>query len=522
MHSNTVPGGAQARQPTYLELIRRGARQHGPRTAVTYGDQSLSFAQVDALSSRLAHALHAAGVGQGSRVALLLGNGLYSVPLDFACVKGGLNRVPLNARLSLAEHVAMLGETGCTHLIFGEGLAPRARALREAMGGLDCLGLGAAFDGSADLLALAQGQPEQGPDIEVGPDDVVLTLFTSGTTGTLKAAQHTQASYAGICRNVLLNLLPATPGDAMLHAASMIHASGVFVLPFWLRGARTVILPGFEPGQFLATLQRERVTAINLVPTMLQMLLEHADFAKADVPALRYVIYGASPMPRAVLERAMAHWGRQRFWQYYGQTEVPLCLAVLRPEDHVDELIGSACGQPCIDVEMRLLDDQGRDVPAGEPGEITVRAPSAVAGYHGAPQLTAETFTPDGWVRTRDVGVLDACGFLHLKDRKSDMIISGGYNVYPLEVENALMTHPAVRECAVVGTPHDKWVETVTAVVVLRPGQSAEPQALMDHVAGQLASYKKPQRVVFAQEIPKTAVGKLNRRLLREQLRGQA
>lgn len=518
MHSNTVPGGAQARQPTYLELIRRGARQHGPRTAIVYGDQSLSFAQVDALSSRMAHALHASGLGQGTRVALLLGNGLYSVPLDFACAKAGLNRVPLNARLSLSEHVAMLRETGCTHLVFGEGLAQRAQELRDAMDGLACLGLGAALDGAADLLALTQGQPDHGPDIEAGPDDVVLTLFTSGTTGTLKAAQHTQSSYAGICRNVLLNLLPATPDDAMLHAASMIHASGVFVLPCWLRGARTVILPGFEPGQFLATLQRQRVTAINLVPTMLQMLLEHPDFAAADVSALRYVIYGASPMPRAVLERAMAHWGRQRFWQYYGQTEVPLCLAVLRPEDHVDGLLGSACGQPCIDVELRLLDGQGHDVPAGEPGEITVRAPSGVAGYYNAPQLTAETFTPDGWVRTRDVGVLDERGFLHLKDRKSDMIISGGYNVYPLEVENALMTHPAVRECAVVGTPHEKWVEAVTAVVVLRAGHAADPEALVAHVGQQLASYKKPQRVLFAEEIPKTAVGKLNRRLLRERL----
>ncbi|WP_034387992.1 class I adenylate-forming enzyme family protein [Comamonas composti] len=516
--ANTTLGGAQARQPTYLDLIRRGALEHGPRTAIVYGGQCMTFAEVDALSSRLAHALHASGVGQGARVGLLLNNGLYSVPLDFACVKGGLNRVPLNSRLSLAEHLSMLGETGCTHLVFGEGLQERASELAAGKPGLVCLGLGASLPGAADLLALARTQPAQGPDIEVGPDDVVLTLFTSGTTGTLKAAQHTQASYAGICRNVLLNLLPATKDDAMLHAASMIHASGVFVLPFWLRGARTVILPGFEPGGFLAALESERVTAINLVPTMLQMLLEHPGFASADVSALKYVIYGASPMPRAVLERAMVHWGAQRFWQYYGQTEIPLCLAVLRPEDHTPELMGSACGQPCVDVEMRLLDEQGRDVPRGEPGEITVRGPSAVAGYYNAPGLTQETFTPDGWVRTRDIGVLDERGFLHLKDRKSDMIISGGYNVYPQEVENALMTHAGVLECAVVGTPHDKWVEMVTAVVVLRSGHAPEPEALIAHVAGQLASYKKPQRIVFATEIPKTAVGKLNRRLLRERL----
>lgn len=508
-----------ARGPTYLELIRRGALQHGPRTAIVYGDRSMTFTEVDQLSSRLAHALHAAGAAPRTRVALLLNNGLHSVPLDFACVKAGINRVPLNARLSLAEHARMVADTGCTHLVFGPDLAERASALREAVAGLSCMGLGAALDGASDLLAQAASCPAQAPAFEPAHDDVVLTLFTSGTTGTLKAAQHTQASYAAICRNVLLNLLPATADDAMLHAASLIHASGVFVLPFWLRGGRTVILPGFEPGAFLRTLQAERITAINLVPTMLQMLFEHPDLARTDVAALRYVIYGASPMPRAVIQRAMAAWGRHRFWQYYGQTEVPLCLAVLRPEDHTDELL-DACGQPAIDVELRLIDEAGNDVPPGTPGEIAVRAPSAVSGYHNAAGLNAETFVEGGWVRTRDVGVFDARGFLHLKDRTSDMIISGGYNVYPREVENALMSHPAVRECAVIGLPHEKWVEIVTAVVVLREGQQADEAALIAHVADQLASYKKPQRVIFASEIPKTAVGKLNRRQLRELHRG--
>lgn len=514
-------GGMHARQPTYLELIRRGARQHADRVAVVFGEESLSFSQVDALSSQLAHALYSQGIKQNDRVALLLNNGLLSVPLDFACVKAGLNRVPLNARLSVAEHVKMLQETGCIHLIFGAGLEQRAAQIKAELPALCCLGLGAAMPGSVDLGALASRHPAQGPDIEVQPDDIVLTLFTSGTTGTLKAAQHSQASFASICRNVLLNLLPATADDAMLHAASLIHASGVFVLPFWLRGGRTVIVSSFEPGRFLAVLQAQRITAINLVPTMLQMLLEHPDFTRVNVSALKYVIYGASPMPRSVLQKAMEHWGTHRFWQYYGQTEVPLCLAVLRPEDHTPQLMGSACGQPCLDVELRLLDEQGRDVAPGEPGEITVRAPSAVRGYYNAPQLNEDTFTPDGWVRTRDMGLLDAQGFLHLKDRKSDMIITGGYNGYPLEVENALLTHPAVRECVVLGLPHDKWVEVVTAAVVLRDGAQSSEQELVAHVATQLASYKKPQQVIFVQEIAKTAVGKLNRRAMRERLKPQ-
>ena len=512
-------GSGSAAGPTYLELIRRGAAQHGPRTAIVFGDESMSFAEVDAVSNRLAHALLGLAP-QRSRIGLLMNNGLYSVPVDFACVKAGLNRVPLNARLSLNEHVRMLEEAGCTSLVFGPGLAGQAAALRALVPGLRCFGIGASGAESPDFLAHLDSFPANPPRIEIDPDDVVLTLYTSGTTGTLKAAQHTQTTYAAVCRNVLLNLLPATQVDVMLHAASLIHASGVFVLPFWLRGGRTVILPGFEPGAFLRAIAQHRATAINMVPTMMQMLFEHPDLDATDCASLKYVIYGASPMPRAVIERAMAAWGRQRFWQYYGQTEVPLCLTVLRPEDHVEGLLDT-CGQPAVDVEIRLLDEAGKEVPAGTPGEIAVRAPSAIGGYYNAPGLNAGTFIEGGWVRTRDVGVVDERGFLRLLDRTSDMIISGGYNVYPSEVENALLTHPAVRECAVVGMLDEKWVEAVTAVVVLRAGHQPSEAELIAHVGELLAAYKKPRRIVFAGSLPKTAVGKMNRKGLRDSLRAR-
>ena len=505
--------------PTYLDLIRQGALTYTDRTAIVFGDKTLTYSQVDTLSSQLARAFVALGAMRGTRVALLVNNGLYSVPIDFACVKAGINRVPLNSRLSLEEHTRMLGDIGCTMLVFGTDLAERAAALQAALPALQCHGLGASIGhgNSTDLLELAAQQLVGAPDIDAQPDDVILTLYTSGTTGTLKAAQHTQASYAGICRNVLLNLMAVTQDDVMLHAASLVHASGVFVLPFWLRGGKTVILPAFEPTAYLQALTTHRVTAINLVPTMLQMLLDAPAFAQTDVSALRQVIYGASPMPRAVINRAMQHWGQHRFWQYYGQTEVPLCIAVLRPEDHTEELLG-ACGRPALDVELRLLDEQGQQVPPGTPGEIVVRAPSAVAGYYNAAELNADTFR-QGWVHTRDIGVLDSRGYLHIKDRTSDMIITGGYNVYPKEVEDALCLHPAVKECAVVGTADNKWVEAVTAVVVLREGQSASQQELTDWVAERLASYKKPRHVIFSADIPKTAVGKINRKQLRDKLK---
>lgn len=258
---------------TYIDLIRRGALQHEPRTAVVFGDETLTFGEVDRLSSQLANALHAVGATQGVRAAILLNNGLYSVPMDFACVKAGVNRVPLNTRLSLTEHARMIRDTGCTHLLFGPDQESRARELVASVTGLRSWTVGAVIDGMPDILEFARSLPFQPPQVATNADDVVMTLFTSGTTGTLKAAQHTQASYAAVCRNVLLNILPATREDAMLHAASMIHASGLFVLPLWVRGGRTVILPGFEPGTFLRTIARHRITAVNMVPTMMQMLL---------------------------------------------------------------------------------------------------------------------------------------------------------------------------------------------------------------------------------------------------------
>lgn len=499
----------------YLELINRGARQYPERTAIVFQNDTLTFRQVDHLSSRLAHAMHAHNLGQGARVALLLNNGLYSVPLDFACVRAGINRVPLNARLSVTEHARMLRDTQCTAVIFGEDLSERAHALQQELPNVVFYGLGAALNGGIDLLATIEQYATTPPPIIVADDDVVLTLFTSGTTGTLKAVQHTQRSYAGICKNVLMNLIQVQPDDAMLHAASMIHASGVFVLPFWLFGAKTVIMSAFDPTEFLHLIEKEKITAVNMVPTMMQMLVEHPEFAQIDITSLRQVIYGASPMPLPVIKRAMQLWGKERFWQYYGQTECPLTIAVLRPEDHEEELLG-ACGKPSVDVKIKLVDEGGAEVPVGTPGEIAVKGPGLMQSYFNAPELNAEMFTADGWLLTRDVGVFDERGFLHLKDRTSDMIISGGYNVYPREVEDVLMLHPQVLECAVIGVKDAKWVEAVTAVVVLKEGADATAANIIEFVSQRLATYKKPRNVIFVDAIPKTAVGKLNRKALRD------
>jgi acyl-CoA synthetase (AMP-forming)/AMP-acid ligase II len=500
-----------------VELIRRGARYFGDRTAILFEDNSLTFAEVDELSNRFAYVLARNGIKRGERLAILANNSLYSMPVDFACVKAGAARTPLNPRLSMDEHEHMLRETRARLVIYDAELAERAETLASRISGLTMLGLGPSRCGP-DLLVEALTAPPDDPRTPAEPDDVLLTVFTSGTTGRLKAAEHTQGSYAAVCNNTSMNLSDIRPDDVMLHAASLFHASGCFLLPYWLKGACSAVLSRFEPAEFLRAIVKWRVTSIHLVPTMLAMLLAHPEIEKADLSSIRTIVYGASPMP--VINRGLELWG-PRFVQYYGQTEAPLFITKLDKKDHVGpnaEQRLSACGRPSPDCEIRLIDDKGNDVPEGEHGEIALRAPFVMKGYFNAPDLNAATFVEGGWLRTRDVGRFDEEGYLYLVDRTSDMIITGGYNVYPREVEDALMGHPSVLECAVVGAPHEKWVEAVTAFVVLRTGQSASEDQLIEFTRARLASYKVPKSVRFIEQIPKSAVGKVLRRALRDPL----
>ncbi|MGY1778815.1 AMP-binding protein [Geodermatophilus sp. SYSU D01036] len=500
------------------ELVRRGARQHAGRTAVLSGDRSLTFREVDEWANRMAHVLAGLGVTPGARVGLLVDNGLWSIPIDFACLKAAAARVPLNARLSAEEQARMLRATRVGVLVFGPALAERAADLAGRVEGLRLVALGPSPDVEAvDLLAAAAEASSADPMLPAEPGDPVLVLYTSGTTGALKAVVHTQASYAAICANVLANLVSPGRDSVMLHAASLIHASGTFVLPYWIRGGAAAVLPGFDPGVYLDALARYRATEINLVPTMLGMLLASGAAERADVSSLRTAVYGASPMPGPVLAETLELWG-PRLVQYYGQTEAPLAITVLGAEDHTDPSLAGSCGQPSVDAEVLLTDADGAPVPAGEVGELRVRAPFGMAGYADAPELTAGTVTPGGWIRTRDLARVDDRGYLTLVDRTSDMIVTGGYNVYPREVEDVLQAHPAVAGAAVVAAPDPTWVEAVTAFVTLRPGAQVTEDELRDTVRAALAGYKVPKAVHVVDALPLSPVGKVLRRALREPL----
>ncbi len=503
------------------ELIKRGAKYYSNRTAVMFQGQSLTFEAVYRNSNRLANALLKLGLKKGDRVASLLANSLQSVEIDFALLQSGLVRVPLNTRLSEEEHLHMLQETGAKAILFTEEFAERVVTMKPK---LSLVSNYVQMNGMAEHSWMISAQEmvaaadDDEPPVVIVESDLATIQYTSGTTGTLKAAVHTQGTWAAICNNIL-QAIWIQEGDVMLHAAPLTHASGTLVLPHWIQGAANAILPGFNPSEYLAAVEATRATTLNLVPTMIIMLLNHPEVERYSFSSVRNIIYGASPMPREALRRGLELWG-PKFTQYYGQTEAPLILTVLKPHEHLGEgpevnkrLL--SCGRAIPDVMIRILNEEGREVRPGEIGEIVVKSSQGMIGYWQAPELTQETIK-DGWIHTRDMGYMDEQGYLYLVDRKSDMIITGGFNVYPREVEEILYQHPAVMEAAVVGVPDDIWGEAIKAFVVLRSGHSATEEELISFCKERLASYKKPKSVKFVDSLPKSPVGKVVRRILKE------
>ncbi len=503
------------------ELITRGAKYFAKETAVIFQGERWTFEQVYRNSIRLANALIRLGLRKGDRVAFLLANSAQSVEIDFALLLCGLVRVPLNTRLSEAEHLHMIRESDARAVLFTTEFSDRVAALRPELTAVE---LYCQTNGAPDLpwvISLPEVMREvtdAEPGVMVNESDLATIQYTSGTTGTLKAAVHTQETWVAICNNILCNL-DICQGDIMLHAAPLTHASGTLVLPHWIRGAANSVLSGFNPKEYLDVVRTEQPTTLNLVPTMVGMLLNVPDVAQYSFDTVKHIIYGASPMPREVLRRGLTLWG-PKFIQYYGQTEAPLFLTMLNKKDHLGEGVEGeerllSCGRPVPTTSLKIMDESGQEAAAGTIGEICVKTGQGMTGYWKAPELTGEMMK-EGWIHTRDMGYIDHAGYLFLVDRKSDMIITGGFNVYPREVEEVLYQHPSVMEAAVVGVPDDKWVETVKAFVVLRTGQTATEQELIEYCRVRLASYKKPSTVEFVDSLPKSAVGKVVRRLLRD------
>ena len=343
--------------------------------------------------------------------------------------------------------------------------------------------------------------------------------YTSGTTGRPKGALTTVRARRANVSNVYANEMFVTPADAMLHVASLAHGSGTKVLPLFAKGARNVLLPKFSPLAFFEAVAAHRITISWMVPTMVAMLVDAWDENRFDVSSLNTVIYGGAPMPEPVRQRALATFG-PIFVQIYGLTEAPHPDLILAKHEHLPDPDTGLCsgagatGRAAVGVRIRLVDDGGSDVAPGEVGEIIVGGDHIMTGYWNDPVATAEAVR-DGWCYTGDLARVDDEGFYTIVDRKKEMIISGGYNVYPREVEDVLYRHPSVAECAVIGMADKVWGETVHALIVAKPGCAIAAEDIGAHCARELAGYKKPRKVTLLPELPRTANGKIDKKALR-------
>jgi acyl-CoA synthetase (AMP-forming)/AMP-acid ligase II len=480
------------------DLIRRAGRQFGPAPALVDGERVVSFAEFDGLTDRLGTALLARGLEPGDRVAVLLPNGIDGVVTYYALAKAGLVRVPLNAR-ETAHELAYKIEDSQARALIHSGQPPAGTELAFAA------------DELPGLIAGADGGP---CDVRRDPEATFRLAYTGGTTGKPKAVVLTSRSELAEVANFLVDLLPdLRPDSVMLHAAPITHGSGAFFLPHLVKGATNVIVPRFSAGAFLEAAQKHRATTTFMVPTMIAMLLEHPGVADAGLE-LERLCYGGAPIASSLLRRGIEVLGPV-FTQLYGQAEAPLAITCLQPWEHTPQRLSSA-GKPYTFVEVEVRDDEGRPLGPGGVGEVLTRGPHTMSRYWRRPEATAETVEPDGWLHTGDIGRWDDEGYLHLLDRRHDLIISGGFNVYPREVEDVLLSHPAVVEAAVVGLPDEKWGERVAAAVVTRT--PTEPADVLEFCAGRLAGFKRPRAVEVWPALPVSPVGKSLRREVRARM----
>jgi long-chain acyl-CoA synthetase len=499
------------------ELIHRGARWYGESAAVSGDGKEIGFRELNRRSNRLANALAALSPGTGQRVCVLLGNRTEYVEVDFAIAKAGKVRSPINPRLVAREREWILRDTGADTLIFDGSFAPFVDSVVDKLEHLEHLiVIDGEFPGAHDYEPLLEEASDRAPGIDVGLDAPSFILYTSGTTGRPKGATSTVAGRLAATTNMLSDELDARRGDAMAHLGAMAHGSGSKVLAYYLRGARNVPVPKFDPEAFLHQIVSERITGTFLVPTMIAMLVDAAGGRPVADNALRNVSYGGAPITAPALESAMACFGNV-FTQVYGSCEAPHPALVLPRDAHIVDAEHrsqlTSVGREVTNVSIRLADGDGNPVGPGEKGEMWIRGANVMRGYWDNQEAT-DAVLVDGWYRSGDVAWQDDDGLYYIVDRARDMIISGGLNIYPAEIEGVISEHPAVREVAVVGVPDDRWGEAVKAFVVAREGIDVDEDAIVSLCREGLAGYKKPRYVEFVDDLPKGSTGKILKREL--------
>ncbi|MGG5817898.1 acyl-CoA synthetase [Falsiroseomonas sp. HW251] len=505
-------------------LLTQTARRIPDAPALVWRDRIWTFAELDARVDRLAEALRGLGVGKGDRVLVHARNSNRMFESMWACFKAGAVWVPTNFRLARQE-VAYLGASSRAVVMLRDvGFRAHAEAVRDASPHLrEVIAWDDREPNELDYENLLAASAPTLPDreAEVAYDDPCWFFYTSGTTGRPKAAVLTHGQMSFVVTNHLADLVPGTTErDASLVVAPLSHGAGIHQLSQVARGAVTVLTATekLDPAECWALVEKHHVSNMFTVPTILTALVRHPAVDAHDHSSLRHVIYAGAPMYEADQAEALAKLG-PCLVQYFGLGEVTGNITVLRPDMHVLENAGS-CGVARTGMEVAILDADGTRLPPDEVGEICVKGPAVFAGYFENEEATRKAFA-GGWFHTGDLGRMDARDFLWITGRASDMYISGGSNVYPREAEEAILTHPAVAECAVVGLPHPKWGEAGVACVVPRDGASVDEAAVLAHLKDRIAKYKQPLRVVVWDALPKSGYGKVPKTLVKARLAEQ-
>jgi len=492
------------RRNTVGDAVRRAARLFRDRSALVFGDRDWSFNDLDRAADRVARHLHDKGMAAGDRVAAYGRNSDAYFIAWLACVRGGFVHVPVNYALSGVELSYIIHQSGSRLVLTAAALEANLLGIEVPLLRLE------------ETLAVAlDADAPSGLEPAVEDDSLAQIVYTSGTTTAPKGAMMTHKAILSQYYSCIYNMEYAA-SDRALAALPLYHTAQMhaFTMPQLLIGARTILIESPVPDRVLTLMEQERITSFFAPPTVWISLLRQPDFAARDLTSLEKVYYGASIMPVPVLHELRDRLPRARPFNAYGQTEIAPVATVLRPEEH-DARPGS-CGRPVLNVETRVVDPNMDDVAPGTHGEIVHRSPQLLTGYWEKPAETAEAFA-GGWFHSGDVGYFDEEGYLYVVDRMRDVINTGGVLVASREVEEVLFTHSAVSEVAVVGLPDDKWIEAVTAFVVLRQGHSVDEATLQNHAKEQLAPFKRPKRVVFVDVLPRNTAGKLLKRELRRE-----
>jgi long-chain acyl-CoA synthetase len=507
---------------TYADIIYRNALIYPDREAFIYGSERVTFGEFNARVNSLIHALWSIGVNKGEGIGVLSWNCLEYADVFGAAQKGGFIISPINVRLQANELDRLINYSEVNTLFVGQELVELANSLRPRLPNVkNYISFGDSMPGMMCYRDLLANYPTEEPDVQVAEDDPLFICYTSGTTGLPRGALYTHRTAMDNTRTFVI-----TKGlqsqDKHITIMPLFHVGGIDNLHAYLYvGGSNVIMKSFDPVATLQAIQNEKATDIQVVPTHLAAIFALPDFNKYDLSSLKRIYYVGSPMPVELLKRGLKTWG-PFFLQGYGLTESGPNITALPKEDHMvldkpteEQEMLISCGRPDIGVHVRIVDDNGNDVEPGEVGEIIAQSKHNMIEYWRKPDDTRETII-DGWLYTGDMGRYDERGYIYIVDRKKDMIISGGENIYPREVEETIYKHPSVLEAAVIGIPDPYWTEKVHAVVTLKKGASLTEQELINFCKQRLARYKAPKSVEFVDALPKNPAGKILKRELRE------